>query len=133
MKSEKGVSLIELILVIVAVAVLAVLIAALPQSISSIRYSNNESLARQIASKELDFLQKQPYGNLSNGVNDFSDSSLSKLPSGAGNFEIDDCPAEICTNGEDIKKIKVSVNWMESGKTKNVDLFTMVSEGGLGQ
>lgn len=133
MKSEKGVSLVEIVLVVVAVAILALLVSALPQSISSIRRSGNVSLAREIASKQLDFLRKQPYSNLSNGVNNFADSSLSKLPNPTATYEIDDCPLEICTLEEIAKRIKVSINWIESGKTQNTELITIVSEGGLGQ
>lgn len=132
-KFEKGVSLVEIILVVAAVIILALLIASLPQSIASIRKSNNTSLAREIAGKQLDLLRKQPYQNLSNGTNNFSDASLSKLPSPTASFEIDDCPGNICTEGEDAKKIKVNVNWIESGDAKSVELLTIVTEGGLGQ
>lgn len=133
MKSEKGVSLVEIIIVVVIIAVLALLVSALPQSIYSIRRSGNISLAREIAGKELDLLRKQPYSNLSNGVNNFSDTNLSKLPNPTATYEIDDCSPEVCTLGETAKSVKVSVNWIESGKTQNVELFTIVSEGGLGQ
>jgi len=64
MKS-KGVSLIELVLVVVAVAILALLITSLPGAIQSIRKSGNSSTAREIVSKKLDSLRKQPYANLS--------------------------------------------------------------------
>lgn len=133
MKSEKGVSLVEILLVVAAVIILALLVSALPQSISSIRRSGNVSLAREIAGKQLEFLHKQPYSNLSNGINNFSDTSLVKLPSPTATYEIDDCPLEICTLEETAKKIKVSVNWIESGKTQTAEISTIVSEGGLGQ
>lgn len=133
MKSEKGVSLVEIILVVIAVAILALLVSALPQSISSIRKSGNISLAREIASKQLELLRKQPYSNLPNGVNNFTDISLSKLPNPTASFEIDDCPENICTLEENAKIVKISVNWMESGRTQNAELVTIISEGGLGQ
>lgn len=132
-KYEKGISLIELILVVVAVGVLALLVSSLPSSIQSIRHSGNTSLAREIASKELDAFRKQPYANLSNGTNNFTDASLAKLPSPTAEYEIEDCPSEICTSGEEAKTIKVKISWIESGVVKKLELSTLVAEGGLGQ
>lgn len=132
-KYERGISLIELILVIVAVIVLAFIVSSLPSSIQSIRNSGNTSLAREIASKQLDFFRKQPYSNLSNGTNSFTDASLSKLPFPAAEYEIDDCPTTICTAGEEAKQIKIKITWKESGITKNIELETLIADGGLGQ
>jgi type II secretory pathway pseudopilin PulG len=133
MKQERGISLIELILVVVAVGILALLVSSLPSSIQSIRHSGNTSLAREIASKQLDYFKKQPYANLSNGTSTFSDTGLSKLPSPTAEYEIDDCPVDICTSGEEAKKIKVIITWQEQGDTKNIELSTLIAEGGLGQ
>lgn len=130
---EKGISLIELILVVIAVAILAILVSSLPGAITSIRKSGNSSTAREIASKQLDTLRKQPYTNLSNGTNNFTDSSLLDLPSPTATYEIENCPPEICTHGEEAKMVKVKINWVESGDTKTIELTTLLSEGGLGQ
>ncbi|MDD2823301.1 MAG: hypothetical protein PHQ59_04465 [Candidatus Daviesbacteria bacterium] len=130
---ERGISLIELILVIGAIAVLAIIVSSLPSSIQSISHSGNVSLAREIASKELDYFRKQPYESLSNGSNSFSDVSLSKLPSSIAEYEIDDCPVTVCLSGEEAKKVKVKINWQEQGQTKELSLETLVTEGGIGQ
>lgn len=132
-KYEKGISLVELILVVVALGVLALLVAALPSSIQSIRNSGNTSQAREVASKQLDYLRKQTYANLSNGMNSFTDEDLLKLPSPTATYDIEDCPLEICTSGEIAKIIKVNVTWIESGNEKKLELQTLVSEGGLAQ
>lgn len=133
MKKERGVSLIELILVIIAVAILALLITSLPAAIGSIRKSGNTSTAREIASKQMDSLRKQPYANLANGTNSFTDAALSNLPSPMATYTVEDCPEGICTHGEDTKKITVKINWVESGDTKTAELYTLFSKGGLGQ
>lgn len=132
-RNEHGISLIELILVVVAVGVLALLVSSLPSSIQSIRNSGNTSLAREIASKELDFLRKQPYSNLSNGTNNFTDNSLSKLTFPTAEYQIEDCPLEVCALGEEAKTVNVKVSWLESGITKSLELGTLVAKGGLGQ
>ncbi len=125
--------MIELLLVVVAVAILALIITSLPWAIQSIRKSGNVSIAREIASKELDTFRKQPYANLSNGTNSFADPSLLNLPSPTATYEIEDCPLEICSLSETAKTVKVKVSWMESGNTRTVELSTIVSEGGLGK
>lgn len=125
--------MIELILVVIAVAILALLITSLPGAIQSIRKSGNTSTAREIVSKQIDLLRKQPYANLSNGTNSFTDTALLNLPSPTAIYVIEECPSEICTHGEEAKKIKVKVDWVELGDTKTVELFTLLSEGGLGQ
>lgn len=130
---NKGVSLIELILVVIAVAILALLISSLPGAIASIRKSGNTSTAREIVSKQIDTLRKQPYANLSNGTNNFTDTALLNLPFSTATYEIEDCPLEICSLGEEAKTVKVKVNWIESGDTKTVELSTLLIEGGLGQ
>lgn len=132
-KNEQGISLIELVLVVVAAGVLALLVASLPASIQSIRNSGNTSLAREIASKELDYFRKQPYANLSNGINSFTDTSLSKLPSPTAQYTIADCPTEICALEEETKKVKVNISWKENNIVKTLELSTLVANGGLGQ
>lgn len=131
MKKEKGVSLIEIILVVAAVGILILLVASLPQSITSIRKSNNTSLAKEIAARELDLLRRQPYQSFIKGTFNFSDVNLLKLSSASASYEIADCPTEICTQNEDAKRIKVDINWFEGKDIKNVELLTIVAEGGL--
>lgn len=130
---ELGVSLIELVLVLATVAFLALLVNSLPSAISSVNRSRHASLARDIASKEVDYLRKKTYGNLSNGTGSFSDSSLSSLPSPSAVYDVEDCPLDLCPNQEKAKKVDVKVSWRESGDNKSVELTTLVGEGGIGQ
>ncbi len=130
---EKGISLIEIVLVAAAVIALTLLLGALPSSMSSINKSRQISLAKEIASKELEYLRNQDYGNLVEGNNTFADDNLNKLPSAQGVYEIDACSPTICTLNEDVKEIKVKVSWVDTGENKNVELSTLVSKGGLGQ
>jgi len=129
-KYEKGISLIELILVLVAIAVLAILVTSLPSSIQSIRNSGNTSQAREIASKQLDYLRQQPYTNLINGINSFSDINLSKLPSPTAEYDIENCPSEVCTQGEVAKQIRITISWVEGGNVKKLELSTLVTQEG---
>lgn len=131
--NQKGISLVEVVLAAAVVIFLALLINSLPSSISSINKSKHSSIARDIASKEIEFLRKQDYDNLVIGSNTFTDSKLLSLPSSNASYNIEDCPPQICTQSEKIKKATVAVYWLESGENKKVELTTLISDGGLGQ
>lgn len=131
--NQNGVSLVELVLVVAAVVFLALLVNNLPSSISSINKSRHASLARDIAGKQMDYLRRQTYANLSLGVEAFYDSGLNNLPGTLATYEVEDCPLEVCFDQEEAKEVKVKVSWNESGDSKSVELVTIVGEGGLGQ
>lgn len=129
--SQGGISLIELLLVVVSVGFLALLIANLPSSMSAINQSRHASLAREIASKEIDYLRRQTYTNLANSSSNFTDSSLTALPNPLATYEVTDCPLSICTHNERAKQVRVKVSWVESGVNKNVQLTSIIAESGL--
>jgi len=130
---QAGISLIELILVVAAVAFLVLLLANLPSAIASINKSRHASTARSIVNKQTDYLRKQTYTNLANGTNSFSDTALSSLRSAAGTYKIEDCPPAVCTASEEIKQITVTVSWNEMGDNKSIEVVTLVGKEGLGQ
>lgn len=133
--NQRGVSLVELILVVMAIAFLALMIANLPSSISSINKSRNMSLARDIASKKIEYFREQEFSTLLNETNSFMDDSLLKLPLGQASYEITNCPESVCSEdvSSKIKQVKVFVLWRESGEEKKVELTTLLGEEGLGQ
>lgn len=133
LKRQKGVSLIELVLVAAAVGFLALLVANLPPSVAAITRSQHMSVAHDIVSKEIEYLRKQTYANLSNTVNPFTDPALAGLPQSAASYEVGDCPSNICANQEKAKMITVTVSWKEPAGQKNIRLVTIISQGGLGQ
>lgn len=130
---EKGISLIEIILVAAAVIALALLLGTLPSSMSSINKSRHTSIAREIATREIEYLKRQPYNNFLEGVNPFTDLSLDSLNGGSAYYEIKPCSVEVCTHNEDIKEVKVSVAWNENGEPEKIELVTLIYAGGIGQ
>ena len=130
---NKGVSLVELLLVIALVGFLVFIIGNLPNSISLINKANHQSLAREIASKKIDDLRSIQYINLANGENPLTDYRLNQIPNGVGTYVIKDCDPLICTNGEHTKKAEINVSWKEGSKDYQVKLETLISEGGIGQ
>lgn len=133
-KSEKGFSIIELLLVIMIVGFIALMVTNIPSSLRLIGKSKYESIAREIATQRIEDLRNTTYTGLANtggAPNPITDSRLSRLPSGKGEIFIEDCPITICTNNEVIKKIIVKVSWSESGQIKDVQFTTLISQGGL--
>lgn len=125
--------MIEILLVVAAVGFLVLLIANLPSSVASISKSRHASLAREIANKEMDFLRKKTYANLALGTNTFTDPGLDNLPTPSASYEVTDCPVQVCSGGEKVKQIKVTVAWNEGGSNKSVELVTLIGENGVAQ
>lgn len=130
---EKGVSLIESLLVVVIISVIVLLMANLPNAMGLIQKSRHLSLAREIAAKALEDKRSVSFANLVNDTTALSDPRVTMLPQGAGEILIEDCAQEICTNSENIKHLKVSVSWKENTKDQKVTLDTFIGEGGLNQ
>lgn len=128
-----GLSLVELLVVIASVGIMVLLIANIPSSINLVNKSRHQSIAREIASKVIEDTRVVTYANLANGQSAINDARLFTLPSGSGTKDIEDCPAEICTNNEDTKQLTVTINWKEVGKELNYVVKTFISSGGLGQ
>lgn len=136
-KSEKGLSIVEIILVIMIIGFIVSIINTLPPSIGLIGISKHESIAKEIAQKQIEDLRTLSYDNIcdpSGGACTtlITDPRLASLPGSSSQVVIDVCPVSICTQNEQVKKTVVTVNWIETGnKTKKVEISTFISKGGL--
>lgn len=131
--NQRGVSLIEALLVIVIVGSLVFLLANLPNALGLISKSKHLSLAREIAVKQIEDKRSINYSNLVNDNSPIADSRLSLLPQGSGVIEVTDCDPQICTNGENIKQVQVEVSWKDNNKTQKITLKTMIGKEGINQ
>ncbi len=134
--NTRGVSLVESILVVVMLGIIILLMANLPNAMGLINKSKHLSLAREIASKQIEEKRETPYANLVSDPDNPSailDSRFSLLPNGSGSVKIEDCSSQICTNLEPVKQITVTVSWKEMSKDQIVTLKTFIAEGGLNQ
>lgn len=129
--SQRGVTFIEVLLVMLVLSFLILVINDIPSSIQSINKSRHQSMARDIANKEVETLRKTGYDNLTNGLVNFSDPNLSQLPYATATVDIENCPISVCTLSEKVKIVTVTVSWNESGPIKNVSMTTLIGEGGL--
>ena len=133
MQNQKGVSFIELILVVVIIASSVLLLASLPNAFLLINKSKHLSLAKEIVSKQIEDKRGISYINLVNDTTPINDTRINLLPFGSGSITVADCNISICTNGENVKKVTASVSWKENNKTQNISLDTFIGEGGLNQ
>lgn len=133
MKGEDGASLIESLLVVVMVGVIVILLANLPNALGLMAKSSHLSLAREIATKQIEDKRAISFLNLANGSANISDSRIALLPQGSGTVVVEDCDMQICTNGEHVKQVSVTINWQANQKTQTINLKTFVGEGGLNQ
>lgn len=131
--NQKGVSLVEALLVIVVISTLVFLLANLPNAMSLINKSNHMSLAREIAVKQIEDKRNTNYANLVNDTSNIVDSRMSLLLSSLGTVTVADCDPTICTNSEHIKKITITINWKDNNKTQTVTINTFIGEGGINQ
>ena len=130
---ERGVSLIEVVLVVMVVGFTVILLANLPNAVGLICKSRHLSLAREIAAKTIEDKRNVSYINLVNDTSPISDPRITLLPAGAGVSVVEDCDPLICTSGEHIKRITITVNWKEGSKDQQVILKTFIGEGGINQ
>lgn len=133
MIKQKGFSLIESILVVVVLGSIAVLMANFPNAMGLINKSRNLSIAREIAAKQIEDRRSIIYSNLVNDASAISDSRISMLPSGGGTVIVEDCDESVCTQGENIKQVTVTVSWKEGDKDQSIEFETFIGEGGLNQ
>jgi len=132
MSKESGVSLIESLLVVVVVGMLVFLLASIPNSLMLITKSKHVSLAREIAVKQIEDKRTINYTNLVNDSSPINDTRLNLLPQGNGTVAVEDCSPSVCTNGEHIKQVTVTVHWQENS-LQTITLKTMIGEGGINQ
>lgn len=129
--NEQGLSLVELILGIMIIGFMVMLVMNLPSSLSLIGKSRFTSIAKDIASQKVEDTRAVGFDNLADGSTSFYDPRLSSLPSPSANLTVSDCPVSVCKNGEEVKQITVTVNWIDKGSPGNVILTTLVAKGGL--
>lgn len=133
MKNENGLSLIESLLVVAVIGSIVFLMGNIPNALMLFSKSRHLSLAREIAVKQIEDKRTINYANLVNDSSPLSDNRLNLLPQGAGTVVVEDCNTSVCTSGEHLKQITVTVSWIDNNKPQTLALKTMIGEGGINQ
>ena len=130
-KTQQGFSLIEVVLVVMIVGLTLVLFSNLPNSLNLIGISDHTSLAKDIATKQIEFERLRGFSVLVDGTSSISDPRIANLPTGSATSVVEPCPSDIYKKNESIKKVTVTVSWQDKGQPKSVSLVTLISQGGL--
>lgn len=135
-----GFSLIESLLIITFAGIIVILLANLPNAMNLVNKSNHLSLAREIASKQIEDKRSLSYINLvPDTINLISSNEprMGLLPSGSGTITVSNCDpvinSQYCPNNENIKIVTVTVNWKDNNKNQTISLNTFIGEGGINQ
>lgn len=130
---QKGFSLVESLLVLVVIGSIVFLLANIPNALMLINRSRHVSLAREIATKQIEDKRNISFENLVNDNLAISDYRLNMLPQASGTVKVEDCSEAICSEGENIKQVIVTVSWIDNNKPQTITLHTMIGEGGINQ
>lgn len=123
----------ESLLVIAMVGVMVFLMANIPNAMNLVNKSRHLSLAREIASKQIEDKRNISFANLVNDSAAVSDPRINLLPDGSGTVTVEDCSSQICTRSENVKQVSVTVSWKDNNKNVTITLKTLIGEGGLNQ
>ncbi|MBI3952582.1 MAG: prepilin-type N-terminal cleavage/methylation domain-containing protein [Candidatus Doudnabacteria bacterium] len=122
--SQKGISLIEVIISMFMLAVLLTLYAAAMNTLAQTKKLKYEDLAYHVASKKMEELRATSLDSLpSSGA--VTDPMLAQIPSGSADFSVADYGGF-----SGMKEIVVTVNWNDGG-AKQVRLQTLAGSGGI--
>ncbi len=133
LRIQTGFSLVEMLVVIGTIGFSVLLLGNIPNTINLIGEARSESLAREIAAKQIEDERSIQYANLANGTQNVVDSRLRILPAGAGTIFTEDCSSQVCGQGESVKHVVVTINWKQNGKPNALSLETLIGKGGISQ
>lgn len=128
---NKGFSLIEVLVALFILGAIGLVIANIPQVLTLVKASQSESKVREVVAKKIEDIRLAGYANLANGTVEINDSKLASLNNLEGVVLTEDCPAELCPNGELVKKITITITWDENSQPKGYSITTLVAKGGL--
>lgn len=124
MKSENGMSLIEVVVSMFMITVLFIFYAAALNTVALTKKNTFENIAYHIANKQMEALRGTPYASLpASGT--ISDALLAQIPSGSGNFTVGNY-----SGYSGMKEIIVTVSWNDQ-TARQVVLRSLAGSGGL--
>lgn len=128
---SKGFSLVEVLIALFITGSIVLVIANIPQVITLVKGSQSESKVREVVAKEIEDMRLSGYYSLSNGTKALNDAKLNSLTNVSGVVLIENCPVDLCTEGELAKKVTITVTWKENTEPKRFSITTLIAKGGL--
>lgn len=127
----KGFSLIEVLVTLFIIGAIVLVMANIPQVITLVKGSQSELKVREVTAGKIEDIRLSGFDNLADGTTPIIDSKLNSLANVSGVVLIEPCPLQLCTSGELVKKITITITWNENSEPKRFSVTTLVAKEGL--
>lgn len=124
-RTNKGFSLVEVVVTFGLIVVALFSYFAVLKTVTLSRFAKHQALVYAVAAKKIEELKSLPFSSLpASGA--FIDSALSSLSGAQANLTINNYGGSA-----NIKEATVSISWPDLGGVKNVEIKTLLTEGGI--
>lgn len=134
LKSERGLSLIELIVAATVLAVGAAAVMTVFNSINQLnRRARNFTTANQLAQKRVEIYRNSIFSNIVIGTEDFSNELPANFgsPKSATAVISDADPNADAPDPIELKRVDITISYTDGGRTKNVSVSTLIAKRGI--
>jgi type II secretory pathway pseudopilin PulG len=138
MASERGFTIMELVVAMVFVGIVIVGLTDLFSSVRQVNIeANNYTIAVEAAQQLIEKFRNTPYPSISTGTTDVTSSALSSYPSllsprsATTTVQWVDASGVVQGSESGIKKVDVAISYKSRTGTQNVQLSTEIAEEGL--
>lgn len=133
--SQKGFSLLEIVLALFLVVSVAAILLTTGGSLFTTRSSRLQTTAARVASKEIEALRNADFASVTVGgsqpLSNPSDSDLAKLPSSQASKTVSNYPDPPESPDPQMKRVTITVSWVDNNVTKTYTTDTLIFENGL--
>ncbi len=131
-KKEEGFTLIEvLITMMILSGVMTALLSCFIYGLNIISRMKQTAVATQIIQEQLEDIRDKTYDEVVSLGTSFSNSRIDQLSSWSGCEDATGGVAVESSQGDDIKKITVTVQWTYRGRAQREDLVTFITREGI--
>jgi len=131
-KKEEGFTLIEvLVTMMILSGVLTALLSCFIYGLNIISRMKQTAIATQIIQEQLEDIRDKTYDEIVSLGTSFENDSLEKLSTQSGCEEASGGIAVESSEGDDIKKVTVTVQWTYRGRAQREDLVTFITREGI--
>lgn len=128
-KSPAGFTIIEQLVAAVFIVLVVIAVSQVFITIGSLnRRANNLTVATQVAQQQIEIFRNTPYSNIAVGTLDFS-SSLNPYPTLDSPRSATATVTE--TTPSNLKLIVITVSYTDRGKSRSVELQTIIGNKGI--
>lgn len=131
-KKEEGFTLIEVLVTMVILSgVLTALLSCFIYGLSIISRMKQTAIATQIIQEQLEDIRDKTYDEIVSLGTSFENTRLDQLSTQSGGEEASGGVVVESSEGDDIKKITVTVQWTYRGRAQREDLVTFITREGI--